>query len=321
MPHYLVTGGAGFVGSVLTRQLESTGHDVVVLDDFSTGSRDALKGVAARVYHGNPELATSIPLDRLDGIFFVDAPSSSPMYRDRPDLVGQALNGFLAHLELARRWGCRLVYASSSSVYIGNPLPWREDMPLFAKDYYSEVRIGMERLARVHSELYGTRTIGLRPFSIYGPNERPKGRYANLLSQAVWCALDGKSFVVYGDGSQRRDWIHVDDIVVALGRAMAAPEWVKCEVVNAGTGFATELRAALTMLGSSLDPLGLQLSWTNVPNPVRNYIDATQADTTKAQSLLGFTAAITLERGVALIARAYVEQAGRLKEDGHVAAH
>ena len=85
-------------------------------------------------------------------------------------------------------------------------------MPIYVKDYYTEARYCMERLAKFHYDWYGTETIGMRFFSVYGPREEAKGKYANLVSQFLWCMKEGKSPVLYGDGTQKRDFIHVDDI-------------------------------------------------------------------------------------------------------------
>ncbi|MGB9924002.1 MAG: NAD-dependent epimerase/dehydratase family protein, partial [Methanothrix sp.] len=201
----LVTGGAGFIGSNLVEELVRSGERVIVLDNLQTGSLRNLEGLDAEIVTMS---CNDIPrLDvNADMIFHLGIPSSSPMYRDNPLLVGEAVNGFIAVMELARRCGARVVYASTSSLYNGLEPPHREDMVIRVTDYYTEARFAMERIAELYRKLYGISSLGMRFFSVYGPKEESKGRYANMVTQFLWGMMRNEAPVIYGDGSQTRDF-------------------------------------------------------------------------------------------------------------------
>ena len=148
----LVTGGAGFIGSNLAEALVGRGDEVTVLDDFSTGTMDNLASVKdkIKIIRGSCLEIPKLELNQPELIFHMGIPSSSPMYRENRLLVGEAINGFISVMELAREGTKRVVYASSSSMYRGCPKPYREDMRLQPFDYYTEARLTMERLAEVY---------------------------------------------------------------------------------------------------------------------------------------------------------------------------
>lgn len=316
--HYLIVGGAGFIGSNLVHDLAARGHTVTVLDSFHTGAMTQICGPNGQLlpginlHTGDAQDVRDLELGPLDGIFYTNGPSSSPMYRENPELIGKTINSFIELLATAGRYHCKLVFASSSSVYSGNPTPWREDMPIYPKDYYSEVRFWMERLAQVFLDFHGVNTAALRLFSVYGPNETPKGRYANLVSQAIWAAINSAEFEIYGDGEQARDYTHVDDVVrafqLAMGvgrdRALLAPTLSSSPtgVFNVGTGRAVTLNGTLDLIDAQTKALGLSpIRRKYIPNPVKNYVADTLADTSKAEAQLGFKAEVTLEAGIARV--------------------
>ena len=180
----LVTGGAGFIGSNLVESLVDN-CEVTVLDNFHTGSKDNLATVSKdiTVIKGSCNDCQNFGLEP-EVIFHLGIPSSSPMYRKDPFLVGEAINGMVAVMELARRSETKkVVFASSSSVYNGVPTPHREDAVIPVKDYYTEARLAIERVAELYYQLYGIDYAGLRFFSVYGPHEEAKGPYANMITQ------------------------------------------------------------------------------------------------------------------------------------------
>uniref|UniRef100_UPI0034E255A7 NAD-dependent epimerase/dehydratase family protein n=1 Tax=Methanothrix sp. TaxID=90426 RepID=UPI0034E255A7 len=181
----LVTGGAGFIGSNLVEELVRRGEDVIVLDNLQTGSLRNLEGLDVEVVTMS---CNDIP--RLDVnaemIYHLGIPSSSPMYKENPFLVGEALNGFIAVMELARRCSARVVYASTSSLYNGLEPPHREDMEIRVTDYYTEARFAMERIAELYRRLLNVSSLGMRFFSVYGPREESKGKYANMITKFLW---------------------------------------------------------------------------------------------------------------------------------------
>jgi UDP-glucose 4-epimerase len=293
----LVTGGAGFIGSNLVEALLADGEEVIVLDNLHTGSLENLAGL-----QGSVELiqasCNAIPnLDlQPDKIYHLGIPSSSPMYKANPFLAGEALSGFIAVLELARKAQARVVYASSSSLYSGLLPPHREDMAIAVTDYYTEARLAMERMAELYHNLYGLGSVGLRFFSVYGPREEAKKQYANMVSQFLWQMRRGEEPAVYGDGNQTRDFIHVKDVVRALRLAMRSDYH---GILNAGTGKAYSFNDVIRMINLELKT---DIKHTYTPNPIKNYVRDTLADTSKSQRILGFQARISLQEGIKQLA-------------------
>lgn len=295
----LVTGGAGFIGSNLVEDLVRSGEDVIVLDDFSTGSLENLKAVQKQVQivRAPCQRLLELKLPEVKKIFHLGIPSSSPMYRDNPVLVGEAIGGFVNVFELARRNQARVVYASTSSLYRSCPTPHREDSISEPFDFYTEARIAMERLARVYYDLHGVSSVGMRFFSVYGPHERAKGRYANNISQFLWAMREDKPPEIYGDGEQTRDFVYVSDVVRACLKA--ADSDLGCEVINVGTGRQTSFNRVIELLNKEL---GKSIKPVYVPNPVKNYVYHTCADLTKARKLLGYEPTVPLEEGIRRLA-------------------
>ena len=289
----LVTGGAGFIGSNLVEALLKNGEEVVVLDNMHTGSPANLDGLDGSLKLIRASCNDLAGLDlQPERIYHLGIPSSSPMYKANPHLVGEAINGFISVLELARRSGARLVYASSSSLYSGLLPPHREDMTIAVSDYYTEARLAMERLAELYHRLYGVRSAGMRFFSVYGPREESKKQYANMVSQFLWQMRRGEEPVIYGDGSQTRDFTHVHDVVRALSLAMGSD----CQgVFNVGTGRACSFNEVIGMINAQL---GTDIKHKYIENPIKNYVQDTLADTGKCRKALGFQAQISLEEGI-----------------------
>ncbi|MCX6790652.1 MAG: GDP-mannose 4,6-dehydratase [Candidatus Gribaldobacteria bacterium] len=296
MKKYLVTGGAGFVGSNLVRELVKSGEEVLVVDNLSLGRLENLDKVKDKIefFQINSGGALSQPsIKDLKGIFHLGIPSSSPMYKENHSLLGQAINDFTAILDLAQRENCKLVYASSSSVYNGNEPPLTEDMPILPTDYYTEGRYAMERLAKMYYGLSGVASVGLRFFSVYGPNEKHKGRFANLVSQFFWDMEKDQAPLIYGDGKQTRDFTFVGDIVQALILSMQSQ--VGCDVFNVGKGESYDMNQLVDILNKAL---GKNIQPQYQANPIKNYVMYTLADTTKAKRVLGFEAKYSLEQGI-----------------------
>ena len=278
---YLVTGGAGFIGSNLVERLLKDGHEAIVIDNLSTGS---IKNVPSGVPLFTGPYNTTLPrLPKIDGVFHLGAPSTTKFYRENKNLVAEATSDFIDILNFCNA-KLRLVYVSSSSIYNGNPTPWVEDMQLIPSDFYAEARICWERLAQVYHLHYRTQSIGLRPFSVYGPKEEHKGTFANLVTQLKWAKEKGETFEVYGDGSQSRDLIHVSDVVEAFILSMNSS--IEQAVFNVGTGKSFTLNEIAEFIGTRIK---------YVPNPLTGYVQDTLADTTKAEILLHFKAKTMLK--------------------------
>lgn len=296
----LVTGGAGFIGSNLVEDLLASGTDVVVLDNFTTGSRENLEGLS-----GNLRIIEGSCIELLDldispeSIYHLGIPSSSPMYKRDPMLVAEAMRGMISVLELAKKTGSRVVYASTSSLYSGQTPPHREDMEVLVTDYYTEARFSMERLAELYRKLFGVEAVGMRFFSVYGPHEAAKREYANIVTQFLWEMMAGRAPVIYGDGTQTRDFTYVKDVVSALRLAMDS-EYTGA--LNVGTGRSYSFNEVAEILA---EMMGLSLRAEHVENPIKNYVRDTLADTRKAEEVLGFRARYSLDEGIEELLRCY----------------
>ena len=327
----LVTGALGFIGSNLTERLVAEGHEVTALDNMHTGNEsnlDSVKDKVSIVKKNSGEVASLG--EKFDVIFHQGIYSSSPMYKENPKLTAKVLEEWISILEYGKENKCNIVYASSSSVYNRNPPPHREDMDIFATDFYTEGRYSMERLAKIYSDFHGCAErsdpgnrdsqrggagdghwflvhagqpehdelsrLGLRYFSVYGAHERSKGKYANLVTQFLWDMKEGKSPLIFGDGSQTRDFISADDVVEAN---MLAMKHAATDVFNVGTGATTSLNSVVKLLNQQL---GTSIEAEYKENPIKNYVQHTQADTSKAEEKMGFKAKTALEDGVKKLA-------------------
>lgn len=302
--NYLVTGGAGFIGSNLTERLVNEGHKVIVVDNLSTGDIKNLKAVKSKIEFIKSPVAQILKnknIRKLDGVYHFGIPSSTPLYRENPRFVGEAINEFIDMLELAQREKCKLVYASSSSVYNGNPTPFKEDMPVFIKDLYTEARYVMERLSRLHYDWHKTQSVGIRFFSVYGPHEEAKKNFANLVTQFLWNAQKGEKAIVYGDGNQTRDFTYIKDIIEGCMLAMNSKK-VEHDFFNIGAGCQFTINEMLKILEKAINK---KIEIKYVPNPLPGYVYETWADTSKAEKTLGFKPKYPLEKGLKEIIEYY----------------
>ena len=293
---YLVTGGAGFIGSNMTENLVNEGHEVIVVDNLSTGNLKNLSAVKDKIKFIEAPSMDVLELDdlnNLDGIYHYGIPSTTKLYRDNRLLVGEAVNEFTKILELAKRENCKLVYASSSSVYNSNTPPFHEEMPVLIKDFYTEARYLMERMAKLYYDFYEVKSIGFRFFSVYGPREEAKKTFANLVSQFMWDLKAGRQPLLYGDGSQTRDFTFVDDINNGFRLGMKSD--LDYDVFNLGTGSCYSLNELVDILNEALN---VDIKPVYQENPLQNYVQETLADTSKAKEKLGFEAKIILREGI-----------------------
>jgi UDP-glucose 4-epimerase len=282
--NYIVTGGAGFIGSNLVEQLITNGNTVHIIDNLTSGDIRNLTTTYSKVTF-SPKFEEKTP-EKCDGIYHLGFPSSSPMYKKDPKLVASALHDTIQVFEYASTKKIPVVYASTSSLYNGNPTPWSETLTVKITDYYTETRYYVERLAELYHNLKNLNTFGLRLFSVYGENEKYKGQYANLVSQFIWDMVADKSPLIYFDGEQKRDFIHQSDVVNAFIKAMELldPKKSICDVVNVGTGKNYSLNELVKMINKGI---GSQLKPTYENPNLKNYVQDTLADTTKMHKLIG----------------------------------
>ncbi|MFN7991568.1 MAG: NAD-dependent epimerase/dehydratase family protein [Candidatus Micrarchaeia archaeon] len=296
----LVTGSLGFIGSNIAERLVREGHEVTALDNMHTGKEENIQAIKGRVKIVKMDSGDISKLDgSFDAIIHEGVYSSSPMYKENPLLTAKVLGEWIAILEYVRKHDARLVFASSSSLYNGHDPPHQEDMDIKVTDFYTEGRYAMERVAKLYNDLYSVRSVGLRYFSVYGPHERSKGKYANLITQFLWDIQSGRQPVILGDGSQTRDFIFVDDVVEANVLALG---YKKHDIFNVGTGKSVSLNDVVSLLNRKL---GTDIKPRYEQNRIKNYVAHTRADTSRSSSLLGFRATVGLDEGVSRLIKCY----------------
>ncbi|MFG1519994.1 MAG: NAD-dependent epimerase/dehydratase family protein [Thermoplasmataceae archaeon] len=297
----IVTGGAGFIGTNLVRKIYKD-NDVTVIDNLHTGSEDNLNDLisekAISFIKGDVKNIGKLNL-KADQVFHLGIYSASPMYRENPFLVSEVISGMTSVLEFAKKNNAKVVFASTSSIYNGIKPPHREDVIPGVTDYYTEARIAAERLSELYFNLHSIETSAMRFFSIYGKYENAKKGYANLATQFLWNIKRSEQPVIYGDGTQRRDFVYAEDVADALVKATAAKGY---QVFNVGSGKNYDLNELVAkinkMLGTSIKPKYIEM-------PVKNYVMETLADTTKSEKVLGFKPKVGLDEGLKKIDQFY----------------
>jgi len=297
---YLVTGGAGFIGSHLCRRLLASGCAVRVLDDLSSGRRENLAALDGEVdlVEGDlrDEALVSAALAGVDYVLHHAAVASVQTSIERPRFE-QEVNavGTLQLFEAARRAGVRrVVFAASAASYGKDPTaPKREEMLPAPESPYAISKIAGEYYARVYSSLYGLEVVCLRYFNVFGPRQDPSSPYSGVISIFAERMLAGAAPTVFGDGGQSRDFVYVDNVVEANMRACATPG-IAGRVYNIGCGRSAsllELVAALNrVLGTAIEPEFAPAR----PGDVRISL----ADITRAQRELGYEPVVHFEEGL-----------------------
>ena len=297
----LVTGGGGFIGTNLVRALVARRERVIVLENEFLGRLSNLDGVDCTKIKGDAADAKLVDRlvrrHRVDRVAHFAGYTSAPMYADDTKRkIVENFEQFVTVLDAAREHKLKVVYASTSSFYARSPKPFREDAAIVPATPYELSKYVMEQAAHTYHHEYGVVANGLRFFSVYGPHERHKTRFANNISQFYWSIKNGVSPVVFGDGNQTRDFTFVGDLVEAL--LLALEKGTGSEVYNIGTGKEHSFNEMIALLNKRL---GTDAQPTYVDNPLKNYVQETLADTSKAQRDLGWTASTTLEEGIGVL--------------------
>lgn len=294
----LVTGGAGFIGSHVVDRFLEEGYSVRVLDDLSTGSVEniASKDVEVRIGSVTDEEAVVQAAKDADVIVHMAAARAVGMSIADP-VTSDRVNtgGTLLCLDVARRTGVsRFVFASSSSVYGGTaPLPASEDAPCNPRSPYAVSKLAGEQYCKVFSELFGLQTVVLRLFNVFGPRQRPESPYAAAVPLFVDALLHGRRPVVYGDGTQTRDFTYVEDVAEAIVRA-ATTEIGDFTLLNIAAG---GRHSVLELLQTIASILGRRVEPEFKP-PRPGDVAHSQADTSRALQLLGWKARTTFQEGL-----------------------
>jgi UDP-glucose 4-epimerase len=300
MAVYVVTGGAGFIGSNIVQQLAEEGQEVRAVDNLATGHRENLKalGKAARLFEGSVCDGALLrkAFDGADYVLHQAALASVPRSVADPLATNHVnVEGTLQVLEAARECGVRrVVYASSSSVYGDAPtLPKREDMTPRPKSPYAVSKLAGEQYCQVYNGVFGLETVALRYFNVFGPRQDPASQYAAVIPIFVRCIAAGQAPKVYGDGEQSRDFTYVDDVAAANVQAAQA-EGAAGAVCNLGRGERHTLNELLELLQ---EIIGRRVKAQYGPDRAGD-VKHSEADITRAREAFGYAPQVTFEEGL-----------------------
>jgi len=300
---YLVTGGAGFIGSHLVERLLGQGFSVTVLDDFSTGRRDNLAGIAEplrarlRVVEGSVTDPAAVAAAAADcaGVFHLAALPSVARSVEKP-IESHAANslGTIVVLDEARRARRKVVYAGSSSAYGDQDAPRKHEAlrenPLSP---YAATKLAGELYCRTFARVYGIPVVVTRFFNVYGPRQVADSPYSGVIAAFCHALLYGRRPRIDGDGSQSRDFTYVDDVARGLVAAMRATT-TGCEVVNLACGGS---HTVLELLETLQDIAGVRVEPEFAP-PRPGDVRHSRADVSKARALLDFSAQVPFAEGL-----------------------
>ncbi len=300
----LVTGGAGFIGSNLANAL-AVENEVIALDDGFLGTPENLESDVE--YVEASVLDDDLPTD-VDIVFHLAALSSYKMHEDDPTRGARVnVEGFVNTVDQARHDGCEhVVYASTSSIYGSRTEPSPEDLPVEANTAYEASKLARERYAEYFHNHYGLTTCGLRLFSVYqgySGAEAHKGEFANLIAQFADDIAAGRSPVIWGDGTQTRDFTHVEDVVRAF--ELVADESLQ-GLYNVGTGEQHSLNELVDRLTVILDA-DVEPVYEDGYMPDHVYVHDTLADPSKLEAATGWTPTIDFDSGLERVCAPYLE--------------
>jgi len=300
---YLVTGGAGFIGSNIVEELVKRNESVRVLDNLSTGRRENIEPFMDGIEFIEGDLrdldSVRKAVNGVDYVLHQGALPSVPRSIDNPLTTNEVnVNGTLNVLTSARDAGVkRVVYASSSSIY-GNSevLPKREDMPPNPLSPYAISKLAGENYCRIFYRIYGLETVCLRYFNVFGPRQDPTSQYSAVIPKFISAMLNGERPKIYGDGKQSRDFTYVANVVQANLLACQA-DGVAGEFFNVACGeryTVLDLVAELNeILGKDVEPVFTE--------PRKGDVRHSQADISKAQRLLEYGGLVGFKSGLRML--------------------
>ncbi len=303
MAKYLITGGAGFIGSNLTRYVLEKGHDVTVLDNFATGKRENLADVAGRIDLVEGDIRDRETVDRCvagcAAVFHEGALGSVPRSVAEPWTSHDVnVNGTVTVLEAARAAGVkRVVFAASSSAYGDQPaLPKHEGMVPMPISPYAASKVACEAYMQGYAAAFGMETVSLRYFNVFGPQQDPAGPYAAVIPAFVSRLLAGERPKVFGDGEQSRDFCFIENVCHANWLAATAPpEACDGRPMNIACGERTTLNEILDQLRGLL---GVDVP-AEYDDPRPGDVKHSLADFSRAKDTLGYEPRVFFQQGLA----------------------
>jgi UDP-glucose 4-epimerase len=301
MATYLITGGAGFIGSSIAEALLAKGEKVRVLDDFSSGRRQNLEGLKGDLEVVEGSIVDPETVKRcVQGVEVVLHQAAIPSVArsvERPQASMLAnVQGTTVVLDVARQSGVgRVVFAASSSAYGNTPtLPKVETMPTAPLSPYAVAKLTCEHLMRVFAALYKIETVSLRYFNVFGPKQDPTSQYAAVIPNFITAAIKKTRPVVYGDGEQTRDFCFIENTVSANLLAATTKNKLAGQVVNIACGERISLNQLLAHIG---EEAGTKLEAVYQPERAGDVRDSL-ADITAARELLGYEPKVKVREGL-----------------------
>jgi len=286
----LVTGGAGFIGSNLVLELEKQGHEVVVVDNFLTGNKNNLKTFNGKIIE--KDVAEDGDISGDFDIIFHEAAITDPRHPNDEKTYNKNIRGFKNIIELSKKNNAKLVYASTAGMYGNGPTPMKEDQGKKILNAYGKSKLEMDIIA---SGLFDKmHIVGLRYFNVFGPREMYKGRAASMIYHLGKQIKAGKNPRIFKSGDQIRDHIYVKDAVDATIKAANVK---KSGIFNIGTGIGTTFNDLVKVLNKALGK-NFEPEYFDMPYNPKSYQSNTQADTTKAENILGFKAEWSLKDSI-----------------------
>lgn len=288
---YLITGGAGFIGTNLAHTLVSSENQVVVIDDLSAGDASRLPSEA--VFHQLDIRDTAALTEHCKGVDVLVHLAAQPRVQDTIDDPVSShdvnVNGTLSVLEAARAAKVsRVVFASTCAAYGDQEsLPLSTNLPSLPKSPYAMHKCAGELMMKTWAEVYNLQTVSLRFFNVYGPYYDPNGPYALVIGRFLNLRQQNKPLTIVGTGEQTRDFIHVDDINTAIIAAATSEKVGKGEVFNVGSGKETSVNELAAMIGGPTESM-----------PPRLEPQRFLADISGTTEILGWTPKWSLEEGV-----------------------
>jgi UDP-glucose 4-epimerase len=299
MAKILVTGGAGFIGSNFSNMMAEKGHEITVIDDLSFGVKENLTDKVKLV---EGDVNKEEDLDKtgrsFDYIVHLAASSSAPMFAK--DMYWAYQNNVAGHvrvMQFSKKVGAKkMLFASTSSIYGNNPTPLTEDQEVVPPNHYSVTKFAQEGASRVFNKAEGLEIIAFRFMSVYGLNEDHKKNFANLVSQFIWGMAKDEAPVLYGDGTQERDFTNVKDVVQGIELAMNSDKKYGFDIFNIGTNKSINLIELVELINKVM---GKNLKPEFIPNPVKEgYVNSQLSSVRKIEKELGFKQTVELEEGI-----------------------
>ena len=289
----LVTGGAGFIGSNLARRLVTDGHAVVVADDFSSGDWVNLVDfvgdvLTVDVSQPSGDFGAAGPFD----VIFHQASITDTTVMDQRKMMHNNVEGFRAILDLAERWGSRVIWASSAATYGRGPAPMKESDPAKPLNVYGYSKLAMERLAALYAPRLKHPIVGLRYFNVYGAGENHKGKFASMIGQLARQMRAGERPRIFYDGEQKRDFVYIDDVIAANLAGLVAKS---SGVFNVGSGAAASFNRIVEQLNRVLRT---DLQPEYFENPYAFFQTWTEADLARSGGILRYQPKYDVRKGI-----------------------